>query len=294
MMSTLRRILRVRDNTRRLARAAVCRAGRVPHPPLGNVRVASEARCCGCRARRRADPAQAPHRAGSLASIRSLALTALSLLALAVAPAVALGASGDAAASDAYVRANYALVRAGQAKLAGAEAALQGLLASIRRECPHVVADSPQNEASEKLTWEIAATMRIVAFHHIAGAIDTFARSVRTLHWSNAGLTRSVHDYARKLNAEATTTAPDFCADLRAWKASGYTKLPAGTLPFVNAFYPVQAVGMLPKRQLAPYLAGGQGSVLARTSQIEGRLLDFEANAVETWGSIMDAVELNP
>jgi hypothetical protein len=242
---------------------------------------------------RRADPAQTPPRAGSLRSIRSLALTALSLLVLAVAPA-ALGASADRAASETYVRANYALVRAGQAKLASAEAALQGLLANIRHECPHVVAGSPQDEDSEKLTWEIAAAMRIVVFHHISGAIGTFARSVRPLHWSNAGLTRSVHDYARKLNAESTTSAPDFCADLRTWKASGYTKLPAATLPFVNAFYPVQAVGMLPRRQLAGYLAGTQSAVLARTSQIEGRLLDFEANAVETWGSIMDAVELNP
>jgi hypothetical protein len=211
-----------------------------------------------------------------------------------VAPTVAGAASADRGASEAYVRANYALVRAGQAKLGSAEAALQGMLAGIRRECPHVVAGSPQDEESEKLTWEIAATMRIVVFHHISGAIGTFAHSVRTLHWSSAGLTRSVHDYAHKLNAEAATPAPDFCADLRAWKASGYTKLPAGTLPFVNAFYPVQAVGMLPRRQLAGYLAGAQSGVLARTSQIEGRLLDFEANAVETWGSIMDAVELNP
>ena len=225
----------------------------------------------------RVNPAQPLARAGSLADIRSLALTALSLLALAVAPSIASGASGNVATSEAYVRANYALVRAGQAKLATAEAALQGLLAGIRHECPHVVAGSPQNEASEKLTWEIAAAMRVVAFRHIAGAIGKFARSVRTLHWSNAGLTRSVHDYARALNSEATTTAPDFCADLRTWKASGYTQLPAGTLPFVNAFYPVQAVGMLPKRQLASLprrcAVGGAGAdqpdrrAAARTSK---------------------------
>jgi hypothetical protein len=241
-----------------------------------------------------ANPAQPLARAGSLASIRSFALTALSLLALAVAPSIASGASGNVAASEAYVRANYALVRAGEAKLASAEAALQGLLSGIRRECPHVVAGSPQNEASEKLTWEIAAAMRVVVFRRFTGPIATFVRSVRSLRWSNAGLTRSVHDYANKLSAEATTTAPDFCADLRTWKASGYTQLPAGTLPFVNAFYPVQAIGMLPKRQLARYLGGAQSTVLAQTSQIEGRLSDFEANAVETWGKIMDAVELNP
>ena len=81
---------------------------------------------------------------------------------LAVAPAVALGASADRAASEAYVRANYALVRAGHAKMGTAEASLQDLLASIRRECPHIVAGSPQDEDSEKLTWELVAAMRIV------------------------------------------------------------------------------------------------------------------------------------
>jgi hypothetical protein len=192
------------------------------------------------------------------------------------------------------VRANYALVSAGRAKLASAEAALQGLLGRVRQECPRIVAGSPQNEASEKLTWEIAATMRVVAFHRVAGPIATFARAVRRLRWSNATLTNGVHEYARRLNAEAMTAPPDICADLRTWAASGYTRLPSGTLPFVNAFYPVQAIGMLPKRQLAPYLSSSQDGVLQRTNQIEGRLLDFEANAVETWGEIMDAVELNP
>lgn len=221
-------------------------------------------------------------------------LATLSLLALAALPANALGASGDAASSAAYVRANYALVSAGHAKLANAEAALQGLLKSMRRECPLIVAGSPQDEASEKLTWEVAATMRVVVFRKFTGPIGQFARTVRRLHWSSSRLTSSVRDYARRLSAEATTPAPDLCADLRTWKSSGYTKLPAGTLPFVNAYYPVQAIGMLPKRQLAPSLPSSSDGLLARTSQLEGDLYDFEANAVETWGSIMDAVALNP
>jgi hypothetical protein len=221
-------------------------------------------------------------------------LATVSLLAVAALPASAIGASGDVAASETYVRANLALVSAGHAKLARAEAALQGLLRNMRRECPLVVAGSPQNEASEKLTWEIAATMRVVVFRGLSGPIGQFARTVRGLRWSNSPLTSSVRDYARRLSAEATTPAPDLCADLRTWRASGYTKLPVGTLPFVNAYYPVQAIGMLPKRQLAPYLPSAFDGLLTRTTQLEGHLYDFEANAVETWGSIMDAVALNP
>ena len=85
------------------------------------------------------------------------------------------------------MRANYALVSAGHAKLANAEATLQGLLKSMRRECPMVVAGSPQDEASEKLTWEIAATMRLVVFRKFTGPIGAFARAVRTLRWSDGG-----------------------------------------------------------------------------------------------------------
>ncbi len=51
---------------------------------------------------------------------------------------------------------------------------------------------------------------------------------------------------------------------------------------------------MLPKSKLAPSLPAAERPLLQRTSQLEGQLLDFEANAVETWGSIMDAVALNP
>jgi hypothetical protein len=221
-------------------------------------------------------------------------LTALSLLALAALPAAALAASADTAASEAYVRANYRLVSAGRAKLSSSQAALDAMLGRMRRECPLVVAASPQDEASEKLTWEVAATMRVVVFRGLAGPIARFARTVRRLRWSNPRLTSSVRDYARRLSAEATTPPRDLCADLRAWKASGYTRLPPGTLAFVNAYYPVQAIGMLPRRQLAPYLSAAQDGLLRRTAQIEGRLYDFEANAVETWGSIMDAVALNP
>jgi hypothetical protein len=220
-------------------------------------------------------------------------LATLSLLALTLAPSPTVAAD-DRATTAAYVRANYTLVASAHARQGASEAALRSLLERVRRECPNVVAGSPQNEASEKLTWEIAATMRVVAFHRVTGPIGAFARTVRKLRWSNAGLTHSVRDYARRLNAEATTTAPDICADLRAWAASGYTKLPSGTLPFINAFYPVQAIGMLPKRQLAPYLPRSLTGVLQRTNQLEGQLSDFEANAVETWGEIMDAVELNP
>jgi hypothetical protein len=227
--------------------------------------------------------------------MRKLLIASLSLLALAVVPAQALGAGGDVAATASYVRANYALVASAHAKQRSSEAALQSLLARVRRECPQLVAGSPQNEASEKLTFELVGAMHLVALKPLAGAIGGYARAAARLRWSNPALTRMVHTYARQLLAQSKLAVPDFCGELRAWKSAGYDAPPAGTLPFNKAYYAVYVgIGLLPSKQLAPYLSSGQRAVVRKTLALENDVIEFEANAVETWGSIMDAAGLNP
>ncbi len=222
----------------------------------------------------------------------ALPLTAIGLL-LGGSPALAAG--GDAGATAAYVRANYALVANAHAKQGAAEAALQSLLARVRRECPNVVAGSPQNEASEKLTFELVGAMRLSALKPISGAIAAYARAVSGLRWSDAALTREVHAYARELLTQSRIPVPDLCAELRAWKATGYASLPPGTLPFDKAYYAVYVgIGLLPTRRLARSLQSGQRGLVQRTLTLEEDVIQFEANAVETWGRIMDAAGLQP
>jgi hypothetical protein len=227
--------------------------------------------------------------------MRPTLLSALAALALLLGAAGADAAGGDAAATSAYVRANYALVATAHAHQGAAEAALQSLLARVRRECPLIVAGSPQDEASEKLTFELVGAMRLVAIKPFAGAIAQYARAVSRLRWSSASLTRKVRSYARELLAQSRLAVPDFCGELRAWKANGYTSLPPGTLPFNNAYYAVYVgIGLLPSGQLAPSLPGSQRALVRRTLKLENDVIEFEANAVETWGRIMDAAGLNP
>jgi hypothetical protein len=229
--------------------------------------------------------------------VRAFAAASLALAALAgatLAPASALGAPADASTTEAYLRANYALVVNGNGNIPRSEALLRGLRERLRRECGGIVIGSPQEENSNKLTWEAIGAMTIAGYQPGRRAIATFARAVAPLRWSNAALTRAVRSYARKLRTEVQTPPPDVCGDLRAWRASGYTSLPQSTLHFRATFYTVYVgIGFLPLHLLGPSLPASQSGVVRRTQQLELRIAEAEARAVETYGEIVDSLGLN-
>lgn len=215
-------------------------------------------------------------------------------MAIALVPAPALATSGNAAATDAYVRANYALVSSAHAKIGVAEAILQALLRRVRKECPRAAAGSPQNTDSEQLTFELVGEMRLAATRPNAGAVGSFVRTVAKLRWSNAKLDNAVRSYAAQLRRQSLSAIPDVCAEVRAWTASGFQTLPEGTRRFNRALPEYVAMGMLPTPLIAPYVTPAQRGLLQRTRHFEEDISEVEAFAVETWGSIMDALGLNP
>jgi hypothetical protein len=225
--------------------------------------------------------------------MRRLALVTLLLASLCLLPAPAFGAS-NVETTEAYVRANYALVLAGHGNIPTSEARLRGLRQRLRRECPSIVAGSPQNKDSEQLTWEVIGAMTIVGYQPGAASIAKFKRAVSKLSWANASITRAVRSYARQLSNEVRTPLPDVCGDLRAWKASGYTALPDTTVRFRKAFYENWVgIGYMPRAMLAPYLRSGQGSLVRSARQFEEAVAEAEARAVETFGEIIDSLGLN-
>jgi hypothetical protein len=225
--------------------------------------------------------------------MRRLALATLVPACLCLAPSTALGAS-NRASTEAYVRANYALVLAGHRLTPTGRARIRALRQRLRGECAAIVAGSPQNEDSEKLTWEVIGAMTIVGYEPGGAAAAQFARAVSKLSWSNGALTRAVHAYARKGLAEVRTPLPNVCGDLRAWKASGYTALPATTVRFRATFYEnYVGVGFLPKAMLAPYLTSSESVLLRRSQQYEDGIAEVEAFEVETFGEIIDSLGLN-
>lgn len=229
--------------------------------------------------------------------MRGAALTLSATLAAlgscaAMLPVAALGAS-DAATTEAYVRANYALVFTGHRDIPTAHARILALRQRLRSECPGVVAGSPQDEASETLTWELIGAMTIAGYQPGLGAARKFSQAVAKLSWSNRSLTRAVRKYTRQGLAEVRTPPPDVCADLRAWKASGYTTLPATTTHFRQTFFEnYVGVGFMPE-QLTRLVPTSLKAVVQRARHYEEALAEFEAHEVETFGSIIDSLGLH-
>jgi hypothetical protein len=214
------------------------------------------------------------------------------LLTLGQAPALA--GPADVASTRSYARANLALVQYAAARLPTAEALLQGVLNRARADCPLAAEGSPQNAESTMVSNEIIGAMVLAAYHAALPEITSFVRVAARLQWSNPSLTRSVHAYAGKLRTLSVLRAPDLCRDIRAWAASGYRTLPAATLSFNRAFVPAWvAIGEVPA-QLARYESADVRGTVRRSSKLEGKLADFEAQAVNTYAKLMNALGVLP
>jgi hypothetical protein len=53
-------------------------------------------------------------------------------------------------------------------------------------------------------------------------------------------------------------------------------------------------IGEVPVRLLAPYESQHERATLRRTTRFEQELVDAEANAVEPWAKILNALDLQP
>jgi hypothetical protein len=212
----------------------------------------------------------------------------------AFAPAPALAASGDTAATQAYLKADLQLAQTAAGHLPTASAAINGVLARVHRDCPHAAGNGPQDPQSTELSNEVIGAIVTAAIHPDLGSIRAFVRATSSLHWSNHALTREVHEYVSQVRAMAALPAPDVCADVRSWAASGFATLPPSTLSFSPRFMADWvALGTQPSG-LSRYESSGLRSLAGRASQHEAQLSEFEAERVETWGKIMDALELFP
>jgi hypothetical protein len=223
-----------------------------------------------------------------------LALAAVAAASLVIVAQAASAATGNAAATQAYVQANYALVRVARSHLAAAEAAPLRVLAQVQKECPRAAAHSPQDPESTQMSDEIIGAMVIAAAQPDLQAIKAFVASVSHLSWSSHALTSAVRSYASDLHTVIGLPAPNLCGEVKAWAANGFQRLPASTVAFVAKFMPAWvAVGYLPAG-LSRYESGGAKALAHRSEPLEELLTEGEARAVAHYGEIMDALEVNP
>ncbi len=131
-------------------------------------------------------------------------LAPIAVLALAVAPAPALAGGQDAATTHAAIAAAYALARASVAAIPVAQGRIQSYNRKLAGECPNAGAGTPETEASEPMSKEVAAALWSIEYGTAAGPIKAFQKALRSLHWTNARFDRAVHNYASNLTALAT------------------------------------------------------------------------------------------
>ncbi len=209
-------------------------------------------------------------------------------------PASALADPADVATTQAYLQANYALVSYFASHIPAARAELSSVLAGVRRECPSAAAGSPENVDSEQLSNEVIGTMVTTVVQRNLAPIRTAIRATAHLRWSNRALTGDIQSYAAKGKALTSLAVPHLCADVKAWAAGDFETLPAPTASFAPRFMSVWvAPGYLPAA-LSAYETAEDRTLAHRTAQLEEQWSEFEAFEVETWGKVMDVLELWP
>ncbi len=167
----------------------------------------------------------------------------------------------DVRATQAYLNARNMLERTTKAGLQGVSSALDAFAAHMSRVCPHALRGAPGGSsihhrddgtvfrpaARELLVIEIETDLLRILLRSQKAERDEFIKKVRSLTWSDHKVTNIIHAL---VNTEATwmkETVPDACHDIRAWTASGYRKLPAGTrlIPFGIRPFPERVVSEL-------------------------------------------------
>jgi hypothetical protein len=204
-------------------------------------------------------------------------------------------AQSNQAAAQAYVRADLALVQTAAAHLSLAEAGIQGLLHRVHSSCPLGAAGSPQDPESTELSNEVIGAIVTAAIHSELASIHQFVAAASGLRWSNRSLNGTVSSYVSRLKGMAALPEPPLCSDIAGWATSGFHAVPARAKSFQQRFMTDWvAIGELPTGMLSRYESGEVRALASRAEQLENRVVDFEARAVEKYTLVMNALELYP
>jgi hypothetical protein len=225
--------------------------------------------------------------------MRKGASIVLAALLLGAAPATASASSVDIASTHSYIRAGYALARASVARIKLAQARVKALNRRLGRECPQAGAGSPENEASQPMSYEVAVALWSVSYGTDAHAIRSFWSTVKRLRWSNPNVTRSARHYARSLLELATLALPDLCGDVRAWSATNFQTMPPNVLALTRRVEAIEPEPV-PQRLLARYEQPADRSIVTRTERLETKLTNAETVlGYDDWEAVLGTLGLN-
>jgi hypothetical protein len=217
----------------------------------------------------------------------------LTVLGLGLLPSSALASSQDVASTHTYLTAGYTVLHTAVDTWSTVEANIHKLQLKYDAECPDVGAGSPQNEAEQKLSYEVAGALWSTGYHTDAAAVQKFVAAIKPLKWSNASITRSAHNLARGLHEMAVLQVPDLCGDVRAWNATGFTTIPASTLSFDQHVEAIE-VKEIAWHLLSPYVQPAEKGLLARDEALATQFEHLETErGFNDWDSLLETLALN-
>ena len=218
----------------------------------------------------------------------------LVMLTLAMAPSPALASSQDVAATHTAIVAGYALARAGVATIKIAQSKIESFNRRLAAECPGVGSGTPETEASQPMSYEVAAALWSIAYGSAAGPIKRFARAIRPLRWTSARINRVARTLVASLTALASIPLPDLCGDVRAWSASGFRTIPRRVVELDRRVESLE-LPEIPWRLLAPYVRRGDEGLVAYIKRAERRIAEAEFVLGQSdWYKVLKTLGLPP
>ncbi len=231
-------------------------------------------------------------------------IAGLACAASACLPAHALASvhSDDVAATRAYLGAAYAYEHGAYAEVAARTAAIEARASEIGGECPSVLTYAPRDAAFAELGEEAETTAFFLGMEPQRPMLLRLAQTIERLRWSDRRLTRLVRAEAAEERAIVTLALPDPCADVAAWKASGYAALPPSAATFLARERSLESRSVVGPseesretaimRLLRPYERPAQRRIARRIerleAQIDSRQRAAQASAEKTlaaaWG----------
>lgn len=223
---------------------------------------------------------------------RRLTASSLAIVALCgVAPAAAVAASShDIAAARTVLTSGYETLRAVLRSWPKVEASMRDLDRRFARECPGVGAGSPQTEAEKRLSYEVAGALWATSYRADAPIVRRFIHRVTGVTSSNPRLNRRVYKFLNGLNEMLALQVPDICADVRAWTASGYQRIPTSTLQFDRH---VEAIDVeIPSPKLAdPYLVPSDRALVPKLERLITRFEEREFTVGQRyWNALLETL----
>jgi len=225
---------------------------------------------------------------------RRRSLVLIVVFACAVTPSRALAGPRDVAATHAAVTASYMFARASIANISVAQSKIESFKHRLATECPGAGAGTPESEASQPMSQEVAAALWSIAYGSLAHPIEAFARALGSLHWTSARVNQAAHRLTANLIALATIPLPDLCGDVRAWAAGAFATVPRQVIELDRHVEPLE-VPEIPWKLLAPYMRAADTTRLAYIKRAETKLAEFEFMVGQKdWYQVLETIGLPP